>query len=126
MDKNLTFRIVCISDLPIAHRPVIVLDEVFERLDQPPLHVSSLCCLDSCVNQTLSSAHCMKEELCRGQTRVETVFDKTFGGRNLAMSLKMGQCSVLKSIGDSFAVDGLLSDTSDHLGDVDERAFGAT
>lgn len=48
-------------------------------LDQTPLHVSRLCSFDSCVHQTFSTSHCMEEELCWRQARIEAVLHKTLG-----------------------------------------------
>ncbi len=42
------------------------------------------------------------------------------------MSLKVWQSSVFKPIGDTFPTDSLLTHTSYHLGDVDERAWWQT
>ena len=41
------------------------------------------------------------------------------------MAFKMGQSSVLESVGNSFAIDGLLTDAGNHLSYVEEGAFGA-
>ena len=40
----------------------------------------------------------------------------------LGMLFEMGQRAVLKAVWNSGSADGLLADTSNHLGDVDEGA----
>jgi hypothetical protein len=67
--------------------------------------------------------HGVKKELCRCKTRVETVFNESFRCRNLRVSFKVGQGSILKTVGNAFTVQGLLTHTSNHLRDVDERTF---
>ena len=41
------------------------------------------------------------------------------------MSLEVGQGPVLEPVGYPLAVDGLLADAGDHLGDVDEGPLGS-
>ena len=69
------------------------------------------------------SHHGVEEELGGRQSGVETVFDESFGRRNLRVSLEVRQGPILEPVGDSLPVQGLLADASDHLGDVDERTL---
>lgn len=47
------------------------------------LHVSSLCCFYSGVDQTFSTSHSVKEELRGGQTRIKAVCHKALCSREL-------------------------------------------
>lgn len=59
---------------------VIVHDSnIFNQLDQSSLHVPSVCCLDGCIDDTLSTTHCVEKELCSCQTGKEAVFDEASG-----------------------------------------------
>ena len=67
----------------------------------------------------------MKEELRRRESGVEAVLDEALRSRNFRVALEVRQSSVLEAVGNSLAVQSLLADTGDHLGDVDERTLRA-
>ena len=67
--------------------------------------------------------HGVKKELCRRETRIETVFDESLCRRNLRVPFKVRQGSILETIRNAFTVQGLLTHAGNHLRDVDERTF---
>ncbi len=49
-----------------------------KNLHKTTLHISCFCSLHSGVHQTFASTHCVEEELCRCEARVETIPNKAF------------------------------------------------
>ena len=70
--------------------------------------------------------HCVKEEFGWSESRVETVFNETFCGRNFRMPFEVRKGSILETVRNAFTVQGLLAHARDHLRDVDERSLGPT
>lgn len=51
---------------------------------------------------------------------------KNNASSTLTATIKMRESPLLEAVGHAFAADGLLSDTRNHLRDVDRRALRAT
>ena len=110
--------------LAITHGHIIIHFQILQRLDQTTLNISGLGCLDRSINQTNTTTHCVEEEFGgseAGNIRVLNV--STCIGCIVKLGI-MGQGAVIKSIRNTFAFHRLLTQTRNHLGNVDQRAFG--
>jgi hypothetical protein len=87
-------------------------------------HVTRFGSLDGRVDQTFSARDGVEEELCGRETGEETVADESLRWRVLGLLSEVGQGAVLETIGDTATRDNLLTDTGDHLGDVDDGTCG--
>jgi len=63
----------------------------------------------------------VEEELGSSETRVERVGDETFGEGVDGTFREMRKRTILETIGDTVTGDNLLTDTSNHLRDVNLR-----
>lgn len=80
--------------------------------------LTSLSCLDSCVNQTLSASHGVEEELCWRQSSQVGVLHKASALRTIVILDEVGQSSVFEAKRDSFTLNVLLPH---HSNDLNER-----
>lgn len=102
----------------VAHRAVVATREILERLHQSTRHVPRLGRLDRRVDQALTSRNGVEQELGRDEPRVERVAHKALRGGVLGSLAEVGEGAVLEAVGHPRAGDDLLSDASDHLGDI--------
>ena len=109
----------------VADGAIIFYLQVFQTLDQTTLDISSLRRLDGSVDETHTTTHRVEEELGRSQAGNVRVFDKSTRAWRIVIFAEMRQCTVIESIGHTLAVDTLLSDARNHLGNVQHRTLGA-
>src|SRR3989338_9124797 len=95
-----------------AYGGIVMDGEVFERLHQTALHISSFCGLDGCVDQSFTSSHRVKEELGGRKTGIEGVLDKSFGGRIARVKSKMRKGAEMEAICNAATAYSLLSHDS--------------
>lgn len=114
-----------LNDLFRAHpdRLIVANRDILKHFHESPLHVTRVGCLDSGVNETLSTSNCVEEELSCCESAVETVFDESLCGRVLGMVVEVGQRSVEESVGHSHATYCLLAYASNHLTEVNVGAL---
>ena len=101
---------------------VVMRAQVLEGLHETSGHITRLGSLDGGIDQTLSTRHGVEDELGRRQPREERVSHESLRGRFPRLLLEVRERSILESIVDSRSTDNLLSDTGNHLGDVDDRS----
>lgn len=107
----------------IAHGRVVVRDKIFQRLHKSPLHVTSLGSLDSSVDKTFTTRDGVEQELGRGEAGVETVPHEPLRRRVARLLGEVRKRTVLEAVGHTMTSDNLLSDTGNHLGDVDDGTY---
>ena len=78
----------------------------------------------SCINQTLTSRHRVKEELLRGQATNEGRLNEATCLRTVIVFLVVGKGAIRESIGDALALNGSLTETRHHLCDVQGLTLG--
>ena len=78
------------------------------------------------IDQSLTTAHGMKEELRRRETGVEGIANKPLCRRGLVVAAKVWQGPVFEAVGDSLAINNLLPNACHHLGNIEVASFGAT
>lgn len=104
----------------IAHGRVVMRDEILQRLHKSTLHVARLGSLDGGVDQTLTTRDGVEQELGRGEARVKTIPHEPLRWGVARLLGEMGQRAVLETVGYTMTGNNLLSDTGNHLGDVDD------
>ena len=107
----------------VTHGAVVLDDDVFHRLDETSLNVTSLGRFNGGIDQTFAATHGVEEELLRGQTAQVRVFDETTRFWTEIILAKVRQSSPFEPVRDTFAFYVLLSDARNHLRNVKERAL---
>lgn len=77
--------------------------------------LTSLSCLDSCVDQTLSASHGVEEELCWRQASQVGILHKASTLRAVVILNEVRQRAVFEAEGDSFTLHVLLPHHSNNL-----------
>jgi hypothetical protein len=133
------------SSSSTANRAIVASREILESLSSPSEsapelpaqrsdkthlhettgHVTSFGGLDGGIDQSFTSRNGVEEELGGEKSGVEGVADKSLGRRVLGALGEVRQRAILETVGHTMTGDNLLSDTSDHLRDVDLGSCGA-
>lgn len=77
--------------------------------------LTSLSCLDSCINQTLSASHGVEEEFCWCQAGQVGVLHKTSALRTVVILDEVRQCAMFEAKRDSLTLHVLLPHHSNNL-----------
>lgn len=112
------FLSIASSNCKIIHN-----SNVFDKFYQSSLHVACISSLDCCINDTLSATHCMEEKFCGSQSWKETIFYKPSCLWSFKKPRKMWKWSLSKTIFDSFTTNSLLTNTANHLTEIDRASF---
>src|SRR5437667_8646590 len=122
--------ILSVSDLDnvaprVSDRRVILDPQVFERVNEPALHVAALLGPDSRIDQPLSSPHGVEEELYWFKAVTVAVIDESPRCSPHVSRLEEAQRSSSVSSKDPLASDGLLAHIGSHLANVERGSSRA-
>src|SRR5208337_3485465 len=98
--------------------------EVLQRIDHTALEVPALGCTDCSVDETFTATDCVEEELGRVEAAFVAVLDEPVGIRAPVTLLEVREGPVVITTDDTLTTDGLLADTTGHLGQVQHRTTG--
>src|SRR5205823_6464484 len=102
--------------------PVLLDLEVFERVDQPSLHVARAGRPHGGIDQAFPAAHRVEEVFRRMEAALVRRLDEAFRLRSEVSFLEVREGAVPISAAEPLPTDGLLADRSRHLGEVQHRA----
>ena len=91
---------------------------VFHRLHQTTLNIARVGCLNSRINQTLTSRLRVEEELGGQQAVHEGILNEATRLHTVIVARKVRQCAVLQGVLNSLALNQLLTQQGNHLRDV--------
>ena len=106
------------SVLAVSNRHIIFNLDVLHAFNQAALNISCLRRFDRGVNKTNTTAHGVKEHLRRRESGNKRVFNKSSRGRTVIVFGIMGQRSTVESVRHALTVNGLLTDQTNHLGNI--------
>lgn len=107
----------------ISNTQIVVRTQVLKRLHQSTSHITGFGSLDCSVDQTFSTRHRVEKEFGRSEAREERIADKTLGWRVLGLFTEMRKRPILETISNTRTTNNLLTDTSNHLGDVNDGTY---
>ena len=93
--------------LRVAHCAVVLDRDVLHGLDEPALDVTRLRSLHSSVDQTLATAHGVKEELLRGEPTQVRVLDKAARLGTVVVLGEVRQRAVEEAVWDALPLGGV-------------------
>ena len=106
-----------------ADRLVVLAPQVLHRLDELALNVACLRRLDGRVNEPDAAAHRVEKELVGREAVQVRVLHKAAGLEAVVVLAKVGEGAVLEGVGDALALDRLLAEAANHLGNVNGLAL---
>ena len=103
----------------VAHAHVIVDLAILHRLDKLALQIADLGRIHCSIDETFATTHGVEEELLRREASNKRVLHKATAIWAIIVFCVVRQRAVVKAIRNTAAIDVLLSDTTNHLGNVD-------
>ena len=110
----------CVSDGPIISN-----HEVLHGLHEPPLDVPSGGRLNGRVDETLATTHGVEEEFLGRKPPQIGIFNESSTLGTKVVLGEVGQRALVEAERNTLAFNILLTDTSNHLRDVDEGSLGS-
>ena len=108
----------------VPHSTIVIRHEILHGLDELTLEVAGIGRLHCRINQTLTARHGVKEEFGRCQSLDEGGLDEAACLGAVIVALEMRQRTILETVADALALNRLLAEQRNHLGDVKVRALG--
>lgn len=107
----------------IPNTQIIVCTQVLKRLHQSTSHITGFGSLDCSVDQTFSTRHGVEKEFGRSEAGEERIADEPLGGRVLGLFAEMRKRPILETVSNTRTTNDLLTDTGNHLGDVNDGTY---
>ena len=117
---NAVFAITKLNNsvLAVSNRHVIFNLDVLHPFNQAALNISCLRRFNGGINQTNTTTHGVKEHFRRSEPGNKRVFNKSARGGTVIVFGIVGQCSAVESVRHTLTVNGLLTDQTNHLGNI--------
>src|SRR5437660_12079601 len=122
VDSILTISYLDYVAARVSHSRVILDSEMFKGVDETALHVPALLSPHCSIDKSLSSSHCVEEELYRVQSIPIAVVDEAARGSSHVSRFEEAESSSSVSPQDSLSPNRLLTHVRSHLPNVERRA----
>src|SRR2546425_9310560 len=119
VDSILTISYLDYVAARVSHSRVILDSEMFKGVDETALHVSALLGPYSGIDKSLSSSHCVEEELYRFQSISVAVIDEAPRRSSHVSGLEEAEGTSSVSSQNSLSSYRLLANVGSHLSDVE-------
>ena len=108
----------------VTDRLVISDVNIFQGFDNTSLNIARFRGLDCSINETNTTSHSVKEHFIRSESTNKGVFNEPPSTGWIVVFSKMRQSSMFKTVGDTFSFHTLLSQTGQHLRNVNRWTLG--